>query len=189
MVLSSHLYPSASTNRNGEHSPGACVLWGLDHAGARGMAMMGCLVGGVGMRGSKESWLLAPLVMVHNILLTPECTCNISGHSPRVRAYGDGDAGTLVLLQPAVSLLHALGYGSRSPGSTCITPFQNSLPGTAMASTCLVPHCRDTGTWADSLREVGAPVLGWRSPSCSISFPHVTYIPVPPVSFSGICHE
>ncbi|NXH79543.1 S23A3 protein, partial [Edolisoma coerulescens] len=34
-----------------------------------------------------------------------------------------------------------------------------SLPGTAMASTCLVPHCRDTGSWADSLREVSGAVL------------------------------
>ncbi|KAM4776866.1 solute carrier family 23 member 3 isoform 3-T3 [Cyanocitta cristata] len=31
--------------------------------------------------------------------------------------------------------------------------------GTAMASTCLVPHCRDTGSWADSLREVSGAVL------------------------------
>ncbi|XP_041329499.1 solute carrier family 23 member 3 isoform X2 [Pyrgilauda ruficollis] len=29
--------------------------------------------------------------------------------------------------------------------------------GTAMASTCLVPHCRDTGSWADSLQEAHAP--------------------------------
>lgn len=71
----------------------------------------------------------------------------------------------------------------------CITPFQNSFPGTAMASTCLVPQCRDTGSWADSLQEVGAPVLEWGSLSCSISFPLGTHIPVPPVSFPGICHE
>ncbi|XP_066179029.1 solute carrier family 23 member 3 isoform X1 [Sylvia atricapilla] len=31
--------------------------------------------------------------------------------------------------------------------------------GTAMASTCLVPHCRDTGSWADSLQEVSGAVL------------------------------
>lgn len=58
-----------------------------------------------------------------------------------------------------------------------------------MASTCLVPHCRDTGSWADSLQEVSAPVLEWESLSCSISFPLVTHIPVPTVSFPGICHE
>ncbi|NWY48301.1 S23A3 protein, partial [Sylvia atricapilla] len=46
-----------------------------------------------------------------------------------------------------------------SPRSTCFRPFQNSLPGTAMASTCLVPHCRDTGSWADSLQEVSGAVL------------------------------
>lgn len=140
------------------------------------------------MRGSKGSCLLALLVMLHSTLLTPECTCNVSGHFPRSRVYGDGDAGTLPLLQPA-TLLHPLGHSSRSPGSMHIPPFQNSLPGTAMASTCLVPHCRDTGSWADSLQEVGAPVLEWGSLSCSISFPLVTRIPAPPVSFLGICHE
>ncbi|XP_030133198.4 solute carrier family 23 member 3 isoform X1 [Taeniopygia guttata] len=31
--------------------------------------------------------------------------------------------------------------------------------GTAMANTCLVPHCRDTGSWADSLQEVSGAVL------------------------------
>ncbi|XP_037999113.1 solute carrier family 23 member 3 isoform X4 [Motacilla alba alba] len=31
--------------------------------------------------------------------------------------------------------------------------------GTAMASTCLVPHYRDTGSWADSLQEVSGAVL------------------------------
>ncbi|XP_056351856.1 solute carrier family 23 member 3 [Oenanthe melanoleuca] len=31
--------------------------------------------------------------------------------------------------------------------------------GTAIASTCLVPHCRDTGSWADSLQEVSGAVL------------------------------
>ncbi|XP_062354061.1 solute carrier family 23 member 3 isoform X3 [Cinclus cinclus] len=31
--------------------------------------------------------------------------------------------------------------------------------GTAMASTCLVPRCRDTGSWADSLQEVSGAVL------------------------------
>ncbi|KAM4897324.1 solute carrier family 23 member 3 isoform 2-T2 [Sylvia borin] len=31
--------------------------------------------------------------------------------------------------------------------------------GTAMASTCLVPHCRDTRSWADSLQEVSGAVL------------------------------
>lgn len=67
----------------------------------------------------------------------------------------------------------------------CITPFQNSFPGTAMASTCLVPQCRDTGSWADSLQEVGAPVLEWGSLSCSISFPLGTHIPVPQSLFLG----
>lgn len=38
MVLSSHLSLSASTDRNGEYSPGACIPWGLDHTHARGMA-------------------------------------------------------------------------------------------------------------------------------------------------------
>lgn len=66
-----------------------------------------------------------------------------------------------------------------------IPPFQNSLPGTAMASTCLVPHCRDTGSWADSLQEVGAPVLEWGSLSCPISFPLVTRIPAPQSLFLG----
>ncbi|XP_015490507.1 solute carrier family 23 member 3 isoform X5 [Parus major] len=31
--------------------------------------------------------------------------------------------------------------------------------GTAMASTCLVPHCRDTRSWAESLQEVSGAVL------------------------------
>ncbi|NWZ77549.1 S23A3 protein, partial [Poecile atricapillus] len=46
-----------------------------------------------------------------------------------------------------------------SPRSMCVTPFQNFLPGTAMASTCLVPHCRDTRSWAESLQEVSGAVL------------------------------
>ncbi|XP_066179034.1 solute carrier family 23 member 3 isoform X5 [Sylvia atricapilla] len=40
------------------------------------------------MRGSKGSCLLALLVMVYSSLLTPECTCNVSGHFPRARDAG-----------------------------------------------------------------------------------------------------
>ncbi|NWT28115.1 S23A3 protein, partial [Cardinalis cardinalis] len=40
-----------------------------------------------------------------------------------------------------------------TPECTC------NVSDTAMASTCLVPHCRDTGSWADSLQEVSGAVL------------------------------
>ena len=120
MVLSSHLSLGASMDRNGEHNPGACILRGVGHAGARGTAVMRWLAHGVGMRGSKGSCLLAPLVMIHSTLLAPKRTRNASGRLPRVRAYEDGDAGTLALLQPAASVLHALGPSSRSPASTRI---------------------------------------------------------------------
>lgn len=60
----------------------------------------------------------------------------------------------------------------------CITPFQNSLPGTAMANTCLVPHCRDTGSWADSLQEVGVP--GNRGPYPAPSAFHLSPISLYP---------
>ncbi|NWT05160.1 S23A3 protein, partial [Mionectes macconnelli] len=46
-----------------------------------------------------------------------------------------------------------------SPTSTCITSLQNSLPGTAMASTCPAPHCTVIGSQAALLQEVSGAVL------------------------------
>ncbi|NXF11615.1 S23A3 protein, partial [Smithornis capensis] len=46
-----------------------------------------------------------------------------------------------------------------SPASMCITSLQNSLLGTAMASTCPAPHCTVEGSRATSLQEVSGAVL------------------------------
>lgn len=174
MVLSSHLSLGASTSKNGEHSPGVCIPWGVGHAGARGTAVMRCLAHGVGMRGSKGSCLLAPLVMVHSTLLAPVRIHNASGCFPRVTAYRVGDVGTLALLQPAVSALRTLGPSSRNTAYTGITSFRNSLPGTVVASACPAPHCAITGSQAASLREVGAPALGWVSHPPAPPAPHLS---------------
>ncbi|NXQ83413.1 S23A3 protein, partial [Nyctibius grandis] len=46
-----------------------------------------------------------------------------------------------------------------NPVSPCIISLQNSLPGTAVASTCPAPHCTIAGSRAASLREVSGAVL------------------------------
>ncbi|NXT41987.1 S23A3 protein, partial [Pelecanoides urinatrix] len=46
-----------------------------------------------------------------------------------------------------------------SPVYTHIVSLQNSLPGTAVASTCPAPHCAVAGSWTTSLREVSGAVL------------------------------
>ncbi|NXV93201.1 S23A3 protein, partial [Calonectris borealis] len=46
-----------------------------------------------------------------------------------------------------------------SPAYTHIASLQNSLPGTAVASTCPAPHCAVAGSWTASLREVSGAVL------------------------------
>ncbi|XP_066179033.1 solute carrier family 23 member 3 isoform X4 [Sylvia atricapilla] len=47
--------------------------------------------------------------------------------------------------------------------------------GTAMASTCLVPHCRDTGSWADSLQEVLLSFAGVCIVCAILSYFHIPW--------------
>ncbi|OWK63265.1 Solute carrier family 23 member 3, partial [Lonchura striata] len=68
MVLSSHLSPGASTERNGKHSPGACVPWGPGHAHARGMAMMRSLVAPYSLLSALAMYLVSGAVLISGLI-------------------------------------------------------------------------------------------------------------------------
>jgi len=167
-VLSSHLPLSASTERNGEHSPGACAPRGPGRAAARGTALVACMVRRGGVRGSKRCCLLGSVVMGHSTLLSPECTCNAAGHSP-----GSGLMRMLALLQPAAQCTHASHPpeipSQAQPWPTC------ALHHTVPSQGAGLPRCE---RWV---------LLTWAGDSsCSTSTPLVTHVPAPPDPFPAL---